>query len=342
MIYPDWLRAITRGNEAVFRCEEPVSVGVSGGQTSMLLRFLCREHGDGNQYYGFQNTGREHSQTYRFLQMAEACGLSTEWTEFRKPLVKGAPPKESRYEVVTPATAHRKGEPFRWMLETLAEFREASGRIPHKYAGGPARRVCSAYLKSKVAEKIAIDRWGHECYTTFIGFRADESVRIKKLKMRETARKSFECPLATIGITKEHVARFWSEQPFRLDCPENLGNCDLCFLKDQGDLAHNMAYEVSPESVRWWIDIQDEFGLFDQSKNYRRLLAEAPAREEIRAMLFRGETPRIPNGLTKRRFDLLVAQERRRAANGLQRMQCNCEASELITDEDVAAAGRDE
>lgn len=335
MIYPDWLRSMTRGKEAVFSRSEPVSGGISGGRTSMLLRFLCREHGTGEQYFGFQNTGREHSQTYLFLQRADRAALPVEWSEFRKPLEIGAAPKESRYEVVTPATAHRKGEPFEWMLEMLAEYRRAMGKTPERISGGPGMRLCSRYLKSRIAEKIANATWGEgACYTRFIGFRADEPTRIGKLLARETERRAFAAPLAEIGIKEQHVEMFWRDQSFTLECPANLGNCDMCFLKDQGDIAHN-ATELSLEAVQWWIDIQDKYGQFDASKDYRKLIDEAPAREEIRKMLYNKQPPYVPNGLTKRRFDLLVAQEVRRTRDGIQRMQCNCEASELLGDGEV-------
>lgn len=129
--YPNWLREMTHGHEALFRCEEPIMVGVSSGKTSALLGHLTKEHGKAPVIYnGFQNTGLEHSQSYLFMQRLEVAGLETEWTEFRKPLERGAEPRFARYAVVDAATAHRNGEPFEWMLETLAEYRATQkGRV---------------------------------------------------------------------------------------------------------------------------------------------------------------------------------------------------------------------
>src|SRR5262245_32476374 len=182
MVYPDWLRAIVRGKEHMFCRDEPVFIATSGGQTSGLLAKLTQWHSKDSAElrFNFENTGREHSQTYLFLQRLEQSGgVPMKWTEFRKPLQKGAPPRECRFEEVNAHTAHRNGEPFRWMLETLSEYRAAMGKVPEKISGGPMMRLCSSYLKTKQADKVAATLWGDDTdYTCFIGFRGDEPHRV--------------------------------------------------------------------------------------------------------------------------------------------------------------------
>jgi len=341
MVYPDWLRAVTRGKESALCSDDPVMAGISGGKTSGLMGFLLREHGPVDAYMGFRNTGREHSQAYLFLQRLEAAGFPIQWAEFRKPLTYGAPPSEFRYEIVTAATASRDGKPFEMFLETLAEFRAVQKGLPPVRPSG-AMRLCTAYMKAKVANKIAEDL-GHEAYTTFIGLRADEPGRVAKMSVRDTKAKTTRAPLAELGITNQHVKRFWVEQPFTLNCPENLGNCTLCFLKDEADLAHNMLHEVSSEERTWWIQIQDKYGAFKSGTDYEQLWREAPIREQIRKALMSGgslisgvgfgEVPPCPEGFDPYRYKLLIRQEKRVCKEGIARISCNCEAAELLSDE---------
>jgi hypothetical protein len=337
LVYPDWLREMTRGKESAFANDEPTYYGVSGGKTSGLMSFLAHEHGEAPEtYYGFQNTGEEHSQTYLFLQRFDIAGIGAEWSEFRKPVTYGAAPKEARYEIVTPETASRCGEPFDWFLETTAEYRNVhKGLGPIRPSG--AMRLCTAFMKARVAAMVLRDR-GWVQYTKCMGLRADEPSRVGKMRANDTRDKTTRAPLAEIGITKQHVNRFWSEQPFTLGCPDNLGNCQLCFLKDEADLAHNMLHDVAPEATQRWIDRQKKYGNF-RERDYAQLLAEAPTREYIRDLLPGGLIPPPPPGFTDtHRYKLLIRQEQKILVNGLTHIVCNCEASELLTDEHVLEA----
>lgn len=348
--YPNWLREMTRGKESCLYRDEPVMVGTSGGKTSALLAFLVRSHSPNRLevLLDFENTGREHSQTYLFLQRLSIVNVGPIWYEFRKPLIYGDPPRNALYEIVTAETCSRNGEPFEMFLETLAEFRKVAKNLgPVKPSA--VRRLCTAYMKAKVSEMVARDH-DFEVYTKFLGLRADEPSRIAKMSNRDTAKKTTSAPLAQLGITKEHVERFWTEQPFTLECPANLGNCDLCFLKDETHLAHNMLHEISDESREWWIKIQKKYGSFKRGTDYENLFSEAPIREHIRQQLSSnalipgavwGQVSPPPEGFSARRYKFLIIQERKHLRDNDVAIQCNCEASELLTDDDILAMESD-
>lgn len=326
-----------RGNEDFFQINEETYVGVSGGKTSGLLAFLMEAHNKTNLpiVYMFANTGREHTNTLKFVvDLKDAFETPFLWIEYRKPPNKYGAPCESIYEIIeTPEQFSRNGEPFEMFLEALAEYREfEKGKGP--LAPIPTMRICTAYMKAKTMEHYTRRELGWDCFTKLMGLRADEPARVAKMSDRDTKKITTDAPLARAGLTKEDVNRFWSEQPFTLELPENLGNCTLCFLKDEADLAFNMLYEIKPAETQWWIDMQKKYGAFKvKGASYEEIWKEAPVRFAIRDALQQEREPVCPEGFDAYRFKLLIRQERRVLKEGLVRIPCSCEQAELMTDE---------
>lgn len=117
-------------------------------------------------------------------------------------------------------------------------------------------------------------------YVTFIGFRVDEPLRIKKMKERinqpfndnidlgkmaylKEDNEHIYMPMIQFGITKDDVQNFWQIQDFDLGLPYDgsLGNCVFCFMKGIKKLATIPSNDKStgPENIDWWINIEKKY-----------------------------------------------------------------------------------
>lgn len=278
--------------------------GISGGRTSARMAYMLDE----SVVLCFQNTGKEHSKTYEFIERLEQdLGRPIVRLEFRAP-ERGEAPGKSTVEVVEHRHLSRRGEPFMDMLECVRTF-----RAKHKDAGPIApwarQRICTAYLKVKTQRRyaVSIGFGSPREYTEYVGLRADEPARVAKMRGRNDARDTDErAPLAEAGIVKDDVLRFWAAKPFDLEIPEHLGNCTGCFLKDERDLASALLEDET--DARWWIDIEENYAPMRRGRpSYAQVLSEAPERMAIRAAMARGEA--FETSLPKRRVRLIVAQE---------------------------------
>lgn len=96
--------------------------------------------------------------------------------------------------------------------------------IPNRF-----KRKCTLNLKIKKARRY-LRSIGWFRYTQFIGFRADEKIRVDEYPNYWEA-VTTEFPLYDNGITKPMVKDFWKPVSWDLTTPPILGNCDLCFQK---------------------------------------------------------------------------------------------------------------
>lgn len=90
-----------------------------------------------------------------------------------------------------------------------------------------------------------------------VGLRADEPGRVARAtdpaSWKRQGHGRVICPLATAGLSENHVLSFWGIQPFDLKLRGSWeGNCDGCFLKSRGRLSR-MLYDY-PERMQWWVD----------------------------------------------------------------------------------------
>ena len=114
-------------------------------------------------------------------------------------------------------------------------------------------------------------------FCSFIGFRADEPMRFKKMKKRinselndniEVAylRENNEhiyTPLVEFNITQKDIKDYWDNQEWDLGLPYDgsLGNCVYCFMKGANKLSKidSITEDKSPENIDWWIGIEKKY-----------------------------------------------------------------------------------
>jgi 3'-phosphoadenosine 5'-phosphosulfate sulfotransferase (PAPS reductase)/FAD synthetase len=323
-----------RAGRGVFAAADvPTFAGISGGRTSGMMAALL----DPKVRLLFENTGREWPRTYDFLhELDQALGGRITWLEWRPPATKGARPREFQFAVVNYKTADRSGGPFDGFMAALADYRIAKGETP--VAPWARSRMCTAYMKRLVQEHY-ITSFGIDTYEQHVGLRFDEPDRVNKLKVAETQRKSFRCPLSDAGITKNDVMLFWKQQAFDLNIEEYQGNCSACFLKDQSDIARVLG---EPEAdAKWWINLESKYDNFGgvNFPGYANLLNERPLRLRAEQMLRAGAdratvcadlaVSALMVNIDEYRLKLVVAQEARRVTDGVQTISCACESTQV-------------
>ncbi len=306
----------------------PTFAGISGGRTSAVIA-ACS---DPRITLLFENTGREKSATYDYLEELDiALGRRIIWLEYRKPLVYGDEPKHARFEVVSYKTANRTGQPFIDFMETLAEYRAIhkglSPTSPWKKA-----RICTAQMKHKTGERY-IASLGIKEFMMFVGLRADEPDRVSDLMRQETNKISFRCPLFDLGIEKAQVLKFWAQQPFDLKLEAYQGNCDGCWLKDQASLSRIMNEIPDPE---FWYAMEEKYPRFGGAyrRSYRFLANEFDVRKAIEQKLIANKPTDefISKFQTKRRYLAVLKEEKDRIQYGPENISCACESSFNLED----------
>lgn len=222
--------------------DAPTVVSFSGGRTSAyMLRKLLMAHGGtlpADCHVVFANTGKEAEETLRFvLDCADLWRVPITWVEYTA--------EAPGWRVVDFASASRKGEPF----EALIRKRN--------YLPNPVARFCTVELKIlRIADYMR--SLGHEEFDVLVGIRADEPLRVAKLRADPsggTRGITRRAPLAAIGVTKQEVGAFWRRNDWDLGLPNvngttMHGNCDLCFLKHSAIVMSLIA--ESPDRAVWW------------------------------------------------------------------------------------------
>lgn len=231
-----------------FKISGPAQICFSGGRTSAFMLHQILAANDGlpdDVHVVFQNTGKEREETLAFIH---ECGVHwgipiiwLEWDGF-------IPPGRNKccFRHVSFETASRNGEPF-------ADLITALGYLPN-----PTQRLCTANLKVKTGAAF-MRSLGYEEWSNVMGIRADEPRRIARMFApgRDNSGGEPVLPLASVGVTKRDVAKFWLAQPFDLRlknlngvAPE--GNCDLCFLKGT-DTVYSLIRQ-DPQKAVWWME----------------------------------------------------------------------------------------
>lgn len=232
-----------------FKIIQPTALALSGGRTSayMLWRVL-QANGRwpvGNDFESvFANTGREAEATLEFVrEISLRWSVPIRWVEYR--------PDGEGFAEVSFETASRNGEPFEALIRKK------------KYLPNPVARFCTAELKVIPTEKLLQSRGWTE-WDNMVGFRADEPLRVAKIRLKPVLPESpgvERCvPLATAGTTKAEVRDFWAAQPFDLQLPIDFdgttvdGNCDGCFLKPP--FQRISAMQRNPAMPVWWASME--------------------------------------------------------------------------------------
>ena len=226
-----------------FKIDSPTAISFSGGRTSayMLWRVLQSNGGlPPKAIVCFANTGKEDEATLRFVRYCGVnWGVEIHWLEFRD--------SDPAFERVNFDTASRNGEPF----EALIKKRN--------YLPNPVTRFCTVELKVRTMHRY-LKSIGWVEWESMLGIRADEQRRVAKIGQQDYGKhETKRAPLATAGITKEHVGEFWRNQAFDLELPNNNGvtmhgNCDLCFLKGGHQILSLITEK--PERAVWWAKME--------------------------------------------------------------------------------------
>ena len=167
----------------------------------------------------FCDTGREHPKTYKFINDFEAN--------------ENIPIIRLKY----------KGG-----FEKLIEKRKA---VPNNF-----KRFCTIELKVKTARRY-LRSIGINKYENFVGFRADEPLRISRRKQHwKTVIDKF--PLFEKGIDKQIINDYWSKKEYTLEIPSILGNCTLCFMKGKNAIMNIL--RNYPDLADVWIADENKIG----------------------------------------------------------------------------------
>jgi hypothetical protein len=208
-------------------------VSFSGGRTSA---FLCRVMLDtfprDRIRFVFMDTGAEHPKTYEFIRRVDKwLGLDLVCLRgrFNQPLGEG-----HTVDVVP--------------VEKLSADLGVYSEMIAKY-GPPGQRApwCTSRMKEETHDRYCNRAFGRGKYATWLGIRADEPRRLRRVGASPLLRFMAEISPAD----KEDVVDFWKAAPFDLGIPEWLGNCVFCFKKSELKLA--AAARDEPEMLREWL-----------------------------------------------------------------------------------------
>ena len=241
---------------SLYYINEPTCISFSGGRTSayMLHKVLEAHDGDLPEFakITFANTGKEMPQTLDFVRdVGVNWGVDIVWLERFARKSKEDEKNKYTYEtkVVDYESASRNGEPFAALIKA------------RRYAPNPVARFCTSDLKIKAIKDYLFNVCNFPSpYLAFIGIRGDEVRRASKMNNTIQDGQERYLPLYIDNVTALDVYNFWSKNTFDLNLPNNkgvndLGNCDLCFLKGTG-IKQSIIRE-KPELANWWIEQEE-------------------------------------------------------------------------------------
>jgi len=248
--------------------EGPALISFSGGRTSgYMLYQITQAHGGvlpADVYVVFANTGKERTETLRFVHECETrWGVRIRWVEWT--------PNAPGFIEVGFNSASRAGEPFAALIEKKK-------RLPNW-----KERWCTANLKVQPMTDFAASIGllpGQ--YAEVVGLRDDEGFRILRgIENAEKHGRRMLYPLARAKVVKADVMAFWAVQDFDLGLEPWEGNCDLCFLK--GRAIKKRILRDNPSFGFWWASLEgvhkgkQSRGWFDRRDSVAGLLDEVSA-----------------------------------------------------------------
>lgn len=265
-----------------------VRIGFSGGSTSavmLLLALLAYDRRLPDDWVTvFANTGCEDVRTVDFVQRC-----SREWNtpitcvEYRREpngaaVAAGVAEYLRHWAEVPLQQVAMKGEPFE---EWLTEWYETGGREKSRYLPAAWQRKCSSRMKHRTAHGYCATREPEADWTVLLGIRADEPTRVAAAHGRRMDGHWSATPLATLGITKADVNRFWSAHAqrygWRLALDGASGNCGLCPIKTKGAKIYQLREFPDAPGNAFFLRMEAKYGRkwrSDYSTEQIRILAQ--------------------------------------------------------------------
>tara|TARA_R110001599_G_C12195644_1_gene655280 strand:+ start:675 stop:1541 length:867 start_codon:yes stop_codon:yes gene_type:complete len=202
-------------------------VSFSGGRTSAYLVYLMEQMRVNNSFeveYIFMDTGAEHPETYTFVRnIVKHWKIKLTCLRSETHFIKG---KGNTFKVVGLDEIGPDLKPFADMAK---KYGMPSVLMPH----------CTGHLKTIPFKKYCEQKYGKGNYITWLGIRADEPRRLKKLD-------GFQYIADISDFTSDDVLYWWKEQIFDLGFDINsgwMGNCVFCHKKSPAKIALAMMDE---------------------------------------------------------------------------------------------------
>jgi len=216
----------------------------------MMTHILCQNLPADEIIICFANTGKEDLKTLEYVHNYEVhFNVKINWIEYCP---------ENGFRIVDFESASREGEPYEKLI------------AKRRFVPNVVTRYCTTELKVRPIKKF-MKSLGFKNWINAVGIRYDEPHRYAKLP-KGCAKEPYEteAPLFKMRITKPDVLRFWKNQPFDLEIPEYLGNCDMCFLKARSKLKRII--KEDPQRMEWWSEQEKLTGAtFNKSISYQQI-----------------------------------------------------------------------
>ena len=155
-----------------------------------------------------------------------------------------------------------------------------------------AGKICNPLLDGRaLGGRVDVSGDNRVEYVAFVGFRADEPVRVSRMRARNSGTADEEgvheknrpegeyvyAPLFDFQIQKEDIAKFWRGRKPQLLLPKdaNLSNCVFCFLKGATNIRdlvarqekidaslpeHLRSESGTPSDIGWWAKMEEKYG----------------------------------------------------------------------------------
>lgn len=224
-------------------CKDFLLISFSGGKTSayMTMQLLDKYSDKYDFLVVFANTGQENEETLEFVHKCDTeYGFNTIWVEAVTNPKHG---KGVKAKVVNYLTASRNGEPFE---ASISKHGIPNINVPH----------CTRELKTRTINAYMREN-GYKRFYRAIGIRIDEVDRVNPNYEKER----IIYPLVSwFPTTKKEINDFWDRQLFKLEIPEERGNCKVCFKKSLAKLIR-IARET-PNDFDWASSMEDKFSMY--------------------------------------------------------------------------------
>lgn len=271
-----------------------------------MARFLQLHFPDREIHYLFQNTGKEHEETLKFvLECDRRWDLRVVWLEADVRIgIKSFADKKHIYEMgrwqKLKSELARRGF-GRWYMEQLESKRfpvgtrhkqvdfESASRNGEPYENaikkyGLANMVfthCTRELKIQAGRSYIKNELGLTDYEIAIGIRADETHRINREKQAEY--KTVYPLVDIIQVNKKFINNWWAAQDFNLNLALYLGNCDMCFKKSIKHLVSIVREQ--PERLEWWEEMEKKYSLVNRGNgDERRIFRGQRTAQDLREL----------------------------------------------------------